>query len=184
MKTKCWKAFFDYEKEEKWLNEMAAKGLAMTSYTFCHYTFEDCIPSEYIYRIELLEHSVNHPESIQYIKFLAENGVEHIDTYFRWVYFRKKATDGNFKIYSDLTSQIKHYQRISKIWLILGCMELCLGFSQIITVINYLEAGIQQWIIHATIGTVVISLGIILLSLWWRYTKKIKHLKRECEIQE
>ena len=32
------KKFFwawEYEKEEKWLNEMAAKGLALVDYTFC-----------------------------------------------------------------------------------------------------------------------------------------------------
>jgi len=61
MTTKVWKAFLDYEKEEKWLNEMVAKGFAMTAYSWCHYTFENCVPGEYIYRIELLEHSVNHP---------------------------------------------------------------------------------------------------------------------------
>jgi len=33
MTTKLWKAFWDYEKEEAWLNEMSAKGLALTSYT-------------------------------------------------------------------------------------------------------------------------------------------------------
>jgi hypothetical protein len=184
MKTKCWKAFWDYEKEEKWLNNMAAKGLAMTAYTFCRYTFENCIPGEYIYRIELLEHSVNHPESIRYINFLAENGVEHVDTYFRWVYFRKKASDGGFKIYSDLYSQIKHYQRISKIWLIIGCMELCVGFSQISSAIRLFGERYLSWITHAAIGIVIISLGVILLSLWWCYIKKIKRLKREREIQE
>jgi hypothetical protein len=163
---------------------MVSNGFAMSAYTFCRYTFEDCIPGEYIYRIELLEHNANHPESVRYINFLVENGVEHVDTYFRWVYFRKKAADGDFKIYSDLTSQIKHYQRISKIWFIVGCMELCLGLSQTISVINYLEDGIQQWITNAAIGGVAISLGIMLLSLWWCYSKKIKRLKREREIQE
>jgi hypothetical protein len=42
MKTKFMKIFWDYEKEEKWLNEMVAKGFAMSSYTFCVYTFEKC----------------------------------------------------------------------------------------------------------------------------------------------
>lgn len=184
MKTKLWKAFWDYEKEENWLNELAAKGLAMTAYTFCRYTFEDCVPGEYTYRIELLEHGVNHPESIRYIHFLAENGVEHVDTYFRWVYFRKKTTDGPFKLYSDLPSRIKHYKRISNIWLIIGSMNLCLGFLQVCEILHSLEDSTRYWPSTIVRGGLSFSLGIMLLSLWWCYNKKIKRLKRERTIQE
>ncbi|MCL2360173.1 MAG: DUF2812 domain-containing protein [Candidatus Bathyarchaeota archaeon] len=184
MRTKLWKAFWDYEKEEDWLNKMAAKGLAMTAYTFCCYTFEDCVPGEYIYRIELLEHSVSHPESVRYIRFMEENGVEHIDTYFRWVYFRKKATDGDFKIYSDFTSRINHYQRISKIWFVICCVDLSAGFLQLSIVLHGWENGVQYWLTNAAAGVLLISLGVILLSLWWCYAKKIKRLKREREIHE
>jgi hypothetical protein len=184
MKTKCWKIFWDYEKEEKWLNEMAVKGFAMTAFNFCHYTFEECISGEYTYRLEFLEHGVNNPESVRYIRFMAENGVEHVDTYFRWVYFRKKTADGDFTIYSDSTSRIKHYQRISQVWFILGCMDLCLGFLQIHAIINSLADGTRYWIDHAIIGAFVFSLGIMLLSFWGYYAKKIKRLKREREIQE
>ena len=174
----------NYEKEEKWLNNIAAKGLAMTAYTFCRYTFEDCIPGEFIYRIEYLKHNINQPESIQYIRFMAENGVEHVDTHFRWVYFRKKSTNGDFKIYSDFTSQIQHYKRISNIWLIVGCMELCIGFSQIHMIIDSLRNGTQYWLIHAEICAIVLSLGVILLCSWGYYIKKIKRLEREREIHE
>ncbi|MCL2172181.1 MAG: DUF2812 domain-containing protein [Candidatus Bathyarchaeota archaeon] len=184
MKTKLWKTFLDYEKEEKWLNKMAAKGLAMTAYTFCRYTFEECIPGEYIYRIEYLEHNINHPESVRYVRFLSENGVEHVDTYFRWVYFRKKAAEGDFKIYSDLTSRIKHYQRISQLWLVIGCMNLFLGLLQSRIIIQYLTSGPQYWISNAIIGALSVSLGIILLTFWWYNNKKIKRLKREREIHE
>jgi hypothetical protein len=183
MKTKLWKVFWDYEKEEKWLNDLSAKGLAMTAFNFCHYTFEECIPGEYTYRLELLEHGVNHPESVRYLRFMAENGVEHVDTYFRWVYFRKKTADGDFTIYSDLTSRIKHYQRISQIWFITGCVELCLAFSQIHLVIDALADG-RLWIYNAVMVVLVFSLGVMLLSFWGYYAKKIKRLKREREIQE
>jgi hypothetical protein len=184
MKTTIWKAFFDYEKEEKWLNKLSTQGLAMTSYNFCHYTFEDCIPGEYIYRIEFLKNRVNHPESIRYIRFMEENGIEHVDTYHSWVYFRKKAADGNFKIYTDYDSQIKHYQRISNLWLILGCAELCISFSQIHLLIAALDEGFHSWIVNAIIFSIVFSIGALLLGLWWRYAKKIKKLKREHTIQE
>lgn len=43
------KAIFawNFDKEEKWLNEMAAKGLCLISVGFCKYEFEDCEPGEF-----------------------------------------------------------------------------------------------------------------------------------------
>lgn len=95
------KVYWDYENEEKWLNEMSAKGLQLESYTWCKYVFADGVPGEYIYRLELLENLATHPESIKYIQFLEENNVEHVASYMRWVYLRKKASDGEFQVYSD-----------------------------------------------------------------------------------
>ncbi len=35
------KLFWDFEKEEQWLNEMSAKGMALTHYSWCKYVFTD-----------------------------------------------------------------------------------------------------------------------------------------------
>ena len=102
MTTKRWNVFYDHEKEEKWLNEMVAKGLAMTNYRFYRYTFEECSRGEYIYRIEFLKNPVTHTDSIKYIQFMEDNGAKHIASITKWVYFRKKSADGPFEIYSDL----------------------------------------------------------------------------------
>ena len=51
MKTVIRKAYFDFENEEKWLNEMSAKGFALTDYTWCRYVFSDCMPGKYVYRL-------------------------------------------------------------------------------------------------------------------------------------
>jgi len=104
-----------YEKEEKWLNEMAAKGMMLTDVGFCRYVFEEGTPGEYIYRLELLNHLPSHAESVAYIKFFEETGVEYVSTILRWVYFRKKTEDGPFEIYSDINSRISHYKRVTSI---------------------------------------------------------------------
>ncbi|MDR1542692.1 MAG: DUF2812 domain-containing protein [Clostridiales bacterium] len=88
MRGKLWKAFWDFEKEEAWLNDMAAKGIAMTDYSICRYTFEECEPGEYEYRIELLEKSPKSHESVAYLRFLKESGIEAIAFYNSWAYFR------------------------------------------------------------------------------------------------
>ena len=98
------KAYWDFEKEEAWLNEMSARGMAMTDYSWCRYVFEDAPNRQYIYRIELLENMPTHPESIAYLRFLEESGVEYVASYMRWVYLRKPAADGPFDIYTDIDS--------------------------------------------------------------------------------
>ncbi len=104
-----------HKKEEQWLNSMAAKGLLLTDVGFCRYVFTEGTPGEYIYRLELLDQMPNHPQSMAYINFLEETGVEQIGSYIRWVYFRRKAADGPFELYSDIGSKIRHLRRIT--WL-------------------------------------------------------------------
>lgn len=108
---KFWKAW-DFDKEEKWLNEMAAKGLALAGVSFCRYEFEECTPGAYTYRLELLKESIRHPESRQYIHFVEDMGARHVSTYSRWVYFAMPAAEGPFELHSDNESKIKHLNRI------------------------------------------------------------------------
>lgn len=103
-----------FEKEEKWLNEMSAKGMQLVSVGFCRYEFEQGTPGKYVYRLELLDSLPSSAESVAYIKFIEETGVEHIASYIRWVYLRKKATDGPLELYSEISSKIKHYKRINQ----------------------------------------------------------------------
>ena len=74
------KGFFvwNFDKEERWLNEMAAKGLALISVGFCRYEFEDCMPGEYKICLQFLEDNFKSIENTKYIEFLEETGAEHI----------------------------------------------------------------------------------------------------------
>jgi len=107
-----WFWMWDFDKEEQWLNEMAAKGLALVGVGFCRYDFEESTPGEYNVRLEMLKNTIIHPESQNYIGFLEDTGAEHIGTLLRWVYFRKKAEGGSFDLFSDIDSRIKHLDRM------------------------------------------------------------------------
>ena len=107
-----WYWAWDFDKEEKWLNEMAAKGRCLTSVGFCRYEFDKCLPGEYNIRLELLEDLPSHAGSMHYISFMEEMGIECIGAITRWVYFRKKTADGPFDLFSDNSSRIKHLNRI------------------------------------------------------------------------
>ncbi len=113
MKSKVVRMFGDFEKEEKWLNEMSAKGLQLVSVSPPQYVFEEGEPGEYIYRLELLENHPSGPEGRAYIRFIEEAGIECVDTYWRWAYLRRKTVDGPFDVYTDYGSKIKHYRRIA-----------------------------------------------------------------------
>ena len=118
-----WKLFFvwNYEKEERWLNEMAMSGWALVHAAWPgRFTFEACEPGEYTIRLEM-----NNNES--YVSFLEETGAEYIGRCLRWVYFRKKSALGPFDLFSDMDSRIAHLKRIETLLRILGVLLLASG---------------------------------------------------------
>ncbi len=114
MNTKIvWKPFVDYEKEERWLNEMAAQGWDLKRYTWMRYEFTAGAPGEWTYRLELLGDSPTSDKGRAYLAFMHDSGVETVSTYGRWVYFRRRSRDGEFEVFTDLDSRIAHHTRIA-----------------------------------------------------------------------
>ena len=130
---------------------MAAKGLCLISVGWCKYDFEDCDPGEYSIRLELLNQKPMHPESVKYLEFLEETGAEHIGSYMRWIYMRKKKADGEFHLFSDNESRIRHLTRI-------------IHLLTLLTAVN-LYSGIYNLILYFAWGNPVSLLGLINLML-------------------
>ncbi len=187
MKYIVWKAYFNYEKEEIWLNEMSAKGMALTDYSWCRYVFEEAPYNEYTYRLELLGNLPSNAESRAYIKFLEENDVECVATYMRWIYLRKKSSQGEFDIYSDIDSKITHYKRILTLWRTLmwteffvGLYNIFLGTIQFRNMNNLSDISF----VNITLGGFCIALGIFIWAISRTFSKKVKKLKKEKDIRE
>lgn len=179
MRTIIKKLFFvwDFDKEEKWLNEMAAKGLALVSVGFCKYEFEDCIPGEYKICLQLLDKMPSHPESRKYIEFMEETGAEHAGSFTRWVYFRKKASEGDFSLFSDHASKMKYLSSIfSFVALIVG-LNLYIGLYNIF-VVFFLHSAFNY------IGLLNFAIALIglpgVIKLW----KKRNRMKKESQLFE
>ncbi|HBN84013.1 MAG TPA: hypothetical protein DDZ89_09235 [Clostridiales bacterium] len=172
------KAFYNFEKEEKYLNDMSAKGLAFTDYSWCRYVFEDAPAGKYIYRLELLENPVTHPESMNYIKFMEESGVEVVSYYMRWVYFRKLAADGPFDIYTDLDSKIVHYTRIKSLF-------SALWLANVVTFFTNLIVGISEYRTNLLFAglSLVAAVGLYLFVLK-PVNEKLRKLRSEKNIRE
>ena len=172
-----WFWVWEFDKEEQWLNEMAAKGLALVGVGWCRYEFEECLPGEYQIRLELLENHPCHAESQQYIGFLEETGAEQVGSFMRWVYFRKKTADGSFDLYSDLESRISHLKRIIMLVLPISLANLAIGLTN---VGNAFSTGI--WI--AKVGYLNLIIGALGCVGAWKLTKMRKRLEEEAQIFE
>lgn len=170
---------WDWDEEERWLNEMAAQGWHFVKYRFpCFYTFEQGEPGAYQYKLEALEHRVGSKESQDYIAFLKDMDIELMDSYLFWAYFRK-ANDGQpFELFSDAESRIKHMRRFALIpfaCLMLLCGNLMFGAE---TLLRY--AGI--------FGVVLVLLEMFLALLMvyglTRMVVKYKALEKQRQLRE
>lgn len=167
-----WFWIWDFDKEERWLNEMAAKGLALTSVGWCRYDFEDSLPGEYRVALEMPEAMPGTAEGQKYIEFVESTGAEHVGTFTRWVYFRKKAAEGGFEMFSDNASKVKHLTRIMR-------------FIMIFNAINIYNA-IYNLALHFFNNSKINAVGFISLFVaalctygWLRLNRKRKKLKAE-----
>ena len=166
------KVFFawDFDKEEKWLNELAAKGLSLIGVGLFRYEFEETLPGEYSYKLELLEKNINHPESQQYLAFLEETGAEHVGSWIRWAYLRKKRSEGEFELFSDNASRAKHLVRILTLIGVIGALNL-LAFFYNLTIFFIFHNSVSLFSLLNLLLALLFTFGFIRL---WRNRKKLK----------
>lgn len=123
------KLFFawNFDEEEKWLNDMSQKGWHLVSVSFCRYEFEQGEPGEYTIRLEMIDDMPSSSKGKDYLTFLEEIGVEYIGSVSRWIYVRKKTSDEKFELFSDNKSRIKHLNGILTLLLIATIPNLYFG---------------------------------------------------------
>jgi len=172
---------WQYDKEEKWLNEMSSQGMALVSVGLFKYEFADDTPGKYTYRIELLDNLPSATKSKAYLQFLEETGAEHIASIFRWVYLRKKTEDGPFDLYSDIGSKIKYLKRLQIFFFSLMIINLCFGISNIS--IGASE-GLSMNIANFALGILLLFLAVLFAAAVIKHTRKIRTLRRESQIRE
>lgn len=177
MKTTLHKWFWvwEFDKEEAWLDDMAAHGLALTGVGFCTYTFEDAAPGEYAIRMELLDHGPAHSESRQYIRFLEETGAEYLGNMVRWAYFRKRAESGSFDLFSDNASRIRHLNRILLLLFAVGAVNL---FAALTNLSVYCGVGTRM-----NLACVFLSLAMTALLAYGYYRIRCKRVRLQKEQQ-
>jgi len=168
---------WDYEKEEKWLNEMAAKGLCLVSVGFCRYEFEECEPGEYKICLQLLDKMPSHPESRKYIEFIESTGAQQVGTFTRWVYFKRKAAQGEFELFSDNRSRIKYLSQIISLLAIITAANLIAGANNLFFAIN-LASPVNF------LGLINLAIGVLGCFGTARLIKKRSVLKKQSQLFE
>ena len=124
-----WNIFWawEHEEEEQWLTDMEADGWHFKKFRLFFYEFEKGEPNSYQYKLELLPHLPSHAESAKYIEFMEDMGVEMVDSYMRWAYFRKpydpSLPEDEYEIFTDRSS----LQEMNNRWVKLGTGVLIFG---------------------------------------------------------
>jgi hypothetical protein len=177
MKRKIvFKGYTDFNKEERWLNEMAAKGLACVGWYPYIYVFERAEPGAWTYRSGVLPAT----DSRQYLDFMADAGVETVAAFNRAAIFRKPAAKGPFELFTDTESRIAHYQSIRKRWL---WVALLLVVPAVILDLVYLLYDWSLWEISPLLlvqlaGIMIVAVQVALV------TSRIRALEAERRIVE
>lgn len=172
---------WQYDKEEAWLNEMAAKGLALTSVGLLRYEFEETLPGEYGVCLQFLKQKGAEREN--YIRFLEDTGAEHVGSLVGWEYFRKKTgEDGEpFALFSDAASKIDYLTVIMRWIFFIGFMNLWIGgYNVFLYFLNRARGGAEI----SLLGLVNIVLSLFCFGGIIRLAKKRKKLKEEQNIFE
>lgn len=180
MDKKVFKLYWDKDKEEIWLNEMANEGWGFSSFYLGTYTFKKCEKGEYVYRIDLMEEVPTAKKSMDYIKLVEETGAEYVCSWARWVFFRKKASEGEFTLYTDIDSKIGNYKRIRDMFGLVALAEFCIGMGQV----SFLFEQEYFPLPNIIAMTMLFALGFILLSITIKTNNKINKLIKEKSIKE
>ncbi len=143
--------FFDKNKEIAWMNEMAEKGYALKKFFAGICVFEECMPGEWEYQIDIGKSLFSSLDD--YKAFMKEQEIEVVFQWGVWIILRKKKSENKFELYTDLDSTIDFYSRILRMFKIVTAIEVGVLFYEMAITMNGVKAG-------------AIAVGIITLILF------------------
>jgi Protein of unknown function (DUF2812) len=135
--------FFDFDKEENWLQKMAAKGWQLES-VFLTYTFRKTTPDTPLIRMDY--HAFYSQSRYQdYLTLFEDSGWKHIAGYksMGMQYFMRIRDDASEDIFSDTASKAGRYKRVSEMWLSLFVCYIVIfssfiSNSSLMTMLHYI----------------------------------------------
>lgn len=178
--------YFDKEAEEQWLNEMCSQGWEMTNFFFGVYTFAPCSPGFYTYQVDMPEFPGGRlgrdQKKREYIDFVESTGAEYVCSWGYYMIFRKETEKGEFKLYTDAESQMKLYQRIRRLFVMVELIELSILFFQFGNFIRPADFAGESpgMLLFICVCIGMIAFFIIgILAMIIRLTIRIQRLKKQ-----
>ena len=159
-----WFWVWEFDKEERWLNQMALSGWALVEVGFCRYVFDACEPGAYIIRLQMS------PGDDNYLDFLKDTGAEYIGRVTKWIYLRRDAALGDFQLFSDNASRLEHLGWIARMLLVIGVMNLVIG------VVNSFNG--------TNLGAINLICATLLMYGLGRIHGKMESLEKDRELEE
>ena len=126
------KIFINFDKEEKWLRDMASKGYELNDISILGYGFRKAKPNDTVIRIDYRSFK-NDGEYREYLSFFQDCGWQRIagSRFTGLQYFKKISSDSSDHIFSDNISRAARYKKLSLTWLFLTITYLLLFVSLI-----------------------------------------------------
>ncbi|MBC2327951.1 DUF2812 domain-containing protein [Listeria booriae] len=164
----------DYEKEQRFLQDMTSKGWYFKAYKGFRYYFEKGEPDDYVYRIDYKEPL---DDLNEYLSVFEDAGWEVVLQYpifhGAWIYFRKPNHDENVEIFTSDESRLSLLKKIRTRWTTFG-VSICALLLLILLVNLLISSLLITWLIPALCLTIILVLyGRAFVHL----TRKIKHLE-------
>ncbi len=113
---KKFKLFLNYEKEERWLADMASQGYQLKENDF-GYSFEKTLPEQAVIKIDYRRFK-KEQDFLDYLALFEDSGWQHISGTKKSgsQYFKKTNSDSTEDIFSDTASRAGRYKRLSDMW--------------------------------------------------------------------
>lgn len=172
MKKRVYRIFLDYEKEEAWVNDMAAHGWDLKKTSLGYFVFEKGEAGQYIYRNELVK-----GKNKDYFEFLETMNIECVSKFAGWAYYRKKASEGPFELFSDNSSKIHYLQSLNRLFIPLALFNLFMSIT------NF-SLGLTVNLLNSAMGFINFLVAITMCILILKIEKRKKGLQHELHIFE
>lgn len=158
--------FVDFDKEEKWLNKMARKGLAFRKVHGFFYCFGHCKPGEFIYQIDFDEKKSKEGVG-DYVAFRSSCGDQFVHQWKRKIYWKRETASGPFEAENNVAAKLRLTSKAFNFHLnsFIGLTLIAaVAFLFLMPVGRHLpESGFSHWLIDFSSG---LTYGILLAELF------------------
>ncbi|OFI48687.1 hypothetical protein BG261_07275 [Floricoccus tropicus] len=170
-KVKKFFLFWQFDEEEKWLNDMSAQGWQLTEIKRIKYTFKSCQPNTYIYKLDYLDNSKE--KNQEYLNSIQSFGIEKVYQTYNLLYLsmeNENSSDQVFELFSDKQYRINFLNKLLKS----STMTISCFILNLLLVSSNTELMLAPYISTAL---------IILIIIWLSGLSKINKKKNVLEKQ-